>query len=124
MLSDACPVLFAATTDRDRAVRFYCGDLGLTLIADTAFALVLETGGLALRLQKVPSFVPQPFTALGWQVRDLARLVVKLQANGVALARFDGLGQDATGIWAAPDGTKVAWFRDPDDNLLSLTEPG
>jgi len=72
----------------------------------------------------VPAFVPQPFTALGWQVSDLAAIVAGLGAAGVDLARFDSLGQDADGIWTTPDGTRIAWFHDPDGNLLSLTEPG
>jgi len=124
MLSDAIPVLFAATTDAGLAQRFYCGILGLRRVADTPFALVLQSGSVVLRLQKVPAFVPQPFTALGWQVSDLAAIVAGLGAAGVDLARFDSLGQDADGIWTTPDRTRIAWFHDPDGNLLSLTEPG
>ncbi len=75
-----------------------------------------------LRVQKVDAFTPHPFTALGWQVPNIAAAVTALVAKGVVFGRFSGLGQDEQGIWRSPSGASVAWFKDPDGNTLSLTE--
>ncbi len=122
MLANSVPMAFVATAQPEQARAFYCETLGLQLVEDTPFALVLDAGGISLRVQKVPQVAPPPYTALGWQVGDIAATVQRLADRGVALERFDGLPQDDAGLWTTPDGTRVAWFRDPDGNLLSLTE--
>jgi catechol 2,3-dioxygenase-like lactoylglutathione lyase family enzyme len=75
-----------------------------------------------LRIQKVADAAPHPFTALGWQVEDIRTAVHALAAAGVSCERFPGLHQDGDGIWTAPSGARIAWFKDPDGNVLSLTE--
>lgn len=115
-------VAFGATTDAARAARFYGDVLGLRVRGEDDFALVLEANATELRLQKVSHFTPQAFTVLGWQVHDLDGTVTTLARRGVALERYDGLGQDERGVWRAPSGARIAWFRDPDGNLLSLAE--
>jgi len=122
MLTDAPIMAFLATADPMAARAFYEGTLGLVLREETTFALVFDLGGTELRIQKVGSFDPQPFTALGWAVADIEPLVLNLGAAGVAFERYDGLPQDELGIWQAPGGARIAWFKDPDGNLLSLTE--
>ena len=77
-----------------------------------------------LRIQKVPTVEPPPFTALGWQVADIDAMVASLSAAGITFERYPFMPQDAMGIWTAPGGTRVAWFKDPDGNLLSLAEHG
>jgi catechol 2,3-dioxygenase-like lactoylglutathione lyase family enzyme len=121
-LRDAPIVAFAATTDLDRAREFYAGVLGLSVEYTDGFACVLRGGGTSLRLTKVDSFAPQPFTVLGWAVPDIAATMASLTAAGVTFHRYDGMGQDEAGVWTAPSGVRIAWFPDPDGNTLSLTQ--
>lgn len=122
MLGDAQLVGFVATMDSTRATAFYRDALGLRLVADEAHALVFDANGTMLRIQKVKAPVRAPYTVLGWAVRDIAALVRGLAAKGVVFERYEGFPQDADGIWTTPSGERVAWFRDPDGNLLSLTQ--
>lgn len=116
------PILFAATTDSKRSRKFYEEALGLKFVADDPFALVFRIGRIQLRIQKVERKPGISYTVLGWAVTDIQKNVRQLSKEGVRFMRYDGLGQDADGIWLAPSGARVAWFRDPDDNILSLTE--
>jgi catechol 2,3-dioxygenase-like lactoylglutathione lyase family enzyme len=122
MLAAASPVAFVATTDSERALRFYRDVLGLRLIADDPFALVFDLAGVPLRIQKVQQHTPLPFTSLGWQVDSIDRVVSVLSGKGVRFERYDGIDQTPAGIWRSPSGAQVAWFKDPDGNLLSLTQ--
>ena len=123
MISSARLIGFVATVDAARAKRFYQQTLGLRLVSEDSFALVFECGGNQLRIQIVKEFTPQPFTILGWQVADIRHAVVALAAGGASCERFAGMEQDASGVWHSPSGARVAWFKDPDGNLLSVTEP-
>jgi catechol 2,3-dioxygenase-like lactoylglutathione lyase family enzyme len=123
MLHTSRLVCFVATADAERARNFYEGRLGLPLVEDSGYALVFDAHGTQLRVQRVDAVAPHPYTALGWEVDDLAATVRSLAANGVAMARFPGLPLDADGIWDTPDGSRVAWFHDPDGNTLSLSQP-
>jgi len=122
MLSSASLVGFLATASPEAATRFYCSVLGLALVEDSPFALVFNAHGTTLRIQKVQQVSLAPYTALGWVVADIRGTARDLAAKGVVFQRYDGLAQDAHGIWQSPSGAKVAWFRDPDGNTLSLTE--
>jgi catechol 2,3-dioxygenase-like lactoylglutathione lyase family enzyme len=121
MLASCEVVAFIATANAERARAFYAGTLGLTLVADERVALVFDAHGVTLRIAKVDAFTPQPFTVLGWRVEDIASMVENLTARGVVFERFAGMTQDDAGIWTSPDGSRVAWFKDPDGNLLSVT---
>jgi catechol 2,3-dioxygenase-like lactoylglutathione lyase family enzyme len=116
------PILFAATTNSRRSRKFYEKTLGLKFVADDPFALVFQTGRIQLRIQKVDHKPRISYAVLGWVVTDMQKTVRRLSKAGVEFMRYDGLGQDADGVWQAPSGARVAWFRDPDDNTLSLTE--
>lgn len=120
MLGDCEIMAMVATARAAEAQSFYGDVLGLTLEEDTPFALVFTGAGRTLRIQKVQSFTPLPFSALAWKVSNIEELAGSLAAKGVVFERFSFLQQDEHGIWAAPDGAKVAWFKDPDGNLLSL----
>jgi len=122
MLSSASLIGFLATASAVAAKQFYGSVLGLALVEDTPFALVFNSNGTTLRIQKVQQLSPTAHTALGWAVHDIRSTVRALTAKGVVFQRYDGLPQDALGIWQSPSGALVAWFRDPDDNTLSLTE--
>ena len=116
------PILFLATVDVERSRAFYERVLGLTFVADEPPALVFRVGDAMLRIQKVDQVHPVPYTALGWAVSDIRRAVHDLSAAGVVFQHYDGMNQDVDGIWLAPSGAFVAWFRDPDGHVLSLTQ--
>lgn len=123
MVQGARLVAFAACTDLDRAAAFYVDRLGLAVRERTPFALVLDGGGSQLRLTLVDRKEPAPYTVLGWSVGDLDAAVEELRGRGVAFTRYPGMEQDAHDAWTAPGGSRVAWFTDPDGNVLSLQEP-
>ena len=122
MLSSSSLVGFLATADARKARHFYQAVLGLELVEDTPFALAFNSNGTTLRIQKVQEVALAPYTALGWMSADIQAAVRGLAAKGVSFVRYEGLAQDALGIWKSPGGAMVAWFRDPDGNTLSLTE--
>ncbi len=122
MLTDASVMPFVGTAKPDKARAFYGESLCLTLLADEPFALVFRTGNGTLLVSKVENCMPAPYTVRGWRVLDIDAEIDSLSARGIAFERFDGLPQDARGTMNFGDGTRVAWFRDPDGNLLSLTQ--
>lgn len=115
---------FVATAQPVRSRAFYEGALGLRCVADDQFALAFDANGTQLRIQKVERLQPHPFTALGWEVSDIRSAMADLAQRSVSFERYPFLEQDDQGVWDAPSGTKVAWFKDPDGNLLSLAESG
>jgi catechol 2,3-dioxygenase-like lactoylglutathione lyase family enzyme len=124
MLNASTPVAFLATALPAKARSFYGETLGLSLQSDDEFSLVFDLAGVPLRLQKVQVLQPHPFTALGWQVDNAAAVAALLRSRGVTFERYPFLQQDADDLWTAPGGARVAWFKDPDGNLLSITDGG
>jgi catechol 2,3-dioxygenase-like lactoylglutathione lyase family enzyme len=121
-LAGARLVAFVATSDLERATAFYEGVLGLPVVERDAFACVVEGGGTRLRLTLTADVQPAPYTVLGWEVDELTAAVRALTDRGVRFERFDRMEQDGAGVWVAPSGARVAWFKDPDGNVLSLTQ--
>jgi catechol 2,3-dioxygenase-like lactoylglutathione lyase family enzyme len=122
-LADSPPIAFIVTCDRKVAEHFYGETLGLRRLPGDDFAALFDLAGVKLRLTEVPSHAPAQHPVLGWQVADIVAAVEALTARGIAFTIYEGLGQDELGIWTAPDGkAKVAFFPDPDGNLLSLTQ--
>jgi len=119
-----CDIMaFAPTCDQPRAIEFYRDKLGLKLISQDDFAAVFDANGITLRVSSVPKpLAPQPFTILGWKTPDIGAAIRELAGRGVSFERFPGLPQNELGIWTAPGGAQIAWFKDPDGNILSLTE--
>jgi catechol 2,3-dioxygenase-like lactoylglutathione lyase family enzyme len=115
-------VAFAATSNAQRAIAFYGETLGLRLVSDDPYAIVFDANGTMLRVQKTDAVTPVPYTMLGWQVDDIASVARNLAARGVQFERFDGMEQDDLGVWTTPGGSAVAWFKDPEGNILSLTQ--
>lgn len=122
MLTSRPIIAFVATTNPSRAKEFYSGTLGLRQVSEDRFALVFDAAGTMLRVATVPQLQPAVYTVLGWIVPDIRSAVGDLAGRGITFRRFDGLGQDDQGIWSAPGGARIAWFQDPDGNMLSLTE--
>jgi catechol 2,3-dioxygenase-like lactoylglutathione lyase family enzyme len=123
MLGSIDIVAFVPTKDAEKARAFYEGVLGLRFVKDDGFAMVLDANGIMVRVARA-QFTPAPFTILGWQVADIELVVKGLQEKGVHFERFGFFEQDALGIWTAPGGDKVAWFKDPDGNVLSVSQHG
>jgi catechol 2,3-dioxygenase-like lactoylglutathione lyase family enzyme len=121
MLGTTNIVAFVPVADYDRARAFYEGILGLRFVKNDGFAMVMDANGIMLRFVKLPAVTPAKFTILGWQVTDIERIVSDLRGRGVAFEMLGFPGQDAHGIWTAPGGDQVAWFKDPDGNVLSVS---
>ena len=124
ILGDCKLVAFVATMDSVKARAFYEGVLGLKLVEDQRpFALVFDANGTMLRVITVQEHNPAPFTVLGWAVDSIGETVDRLTAVGVEFQRYPGINEsDPKGIWSAPGGARVAWFKDPDGNVLSVTQ--
>jgi catechol 2,3-dioxygenase-like lactoylglutathione lyase family enzyme len=122
MLRSADLVAFTATTDLPRARDFYAGTLGLTVLDEDAYACILDAHGTHLRVTLVHEMAGAPYTVLGWSVPDVTATIRSLEQAGVTFERFEGMDQDDAGAWQAPNGARVAWFKDPDNNMLSVTQ--
>ena len=122
MLETSEAVAFLPSEDLDRSERFFQDVLDLALVSRSPFASVFQVGDGTLRVTKVDDLRPQPFTVLGWLVPDLRAVVRELRDRDTDMLRYEGMDQDDDGIWTTPNGDLVAWFHDPDSNVLSLTE--
>jgi catechol 2,3-dioxygenase-like lactoylglutathione lyase family enzyme len=125
MLGSMDIIAFVPTRNREKAHEFFETTLGLRFISDDQFALVFDANGVMVRVvdvSGVADYKPAPFTILGWSVSDVGKTVKGLQKKGVKFERYPGMEQDQLGVWSSPGGAKVAWFKDPDGNVLSLTE--
>lgn len=115
-------IAFIATSNPGAALPFYRDVLGLRLVEDGAFAIVFDAFGTMLRIQKTDALKHVPYTSFGLEVPDIESATRELTKLGVEPVRYPHFEQDALGIWTAPDGARVLWFRDPDGNLLSLSQ--
>jgi catechol 2,3-dioxygenase-like lactoylglutathione lyase family enzyme len=115
-------VAFVPSHDLARSRAFYEGTLGLEVVDVNDYAVVLRSGPTMIRLTAAEGWSPQPFTVLGWTVSDIESAVAALVDAGAQFRHYDGMKQDELGVWTTPGGDKVAWFVDPDANVLSLTE--
>jgi catechol 2,3-dioxygenase-like lactoylglutathione lyase family enzyme len=122
MLDSSNIVAFVPTKNAEQARTFYEGVLGLRFVKDDGFAIVFDANGIMIRVAKMKEFTPAPFTILGWQVSGIEDVVRGLQKKGVHFEIFGFFKQDELGIWTAPTGDKVAWFKDPDGNILSVSQ--
>ncbi|HSY71722.1 MAG TPA: VOC family protein [Alloacidobacterium sp.] len=122
MLGSEKIMSFVGVSDADRARVFYRDTLGLSLISEDGFALAFDVGGIMLRVTPVHEVRPQPHTVLGWQVKDATATARALAKAGVQLERYPHVQQDEDGVWTAPGGAKIAWFKDPDGNVLSIAQ--
>ena len=123
MLESAELVAFVPAADLGRARHFYETVLGLTCVDATAVACVFDSGGTTLRLTLVADFSPAAYTVVGWAVPDLGATVQRITEQSVVMERYPGIDQDERGIWTTPGGDLVVWFKDPEGNTLSLTQP-
>jgi catechol 2,3-dioxygenase-like lactoylglutathione lyase family enzyme len=125
MLGSSAVVAFVPSRSPRKARSFYGHTLGLGFISDDQFASVFDANDVMVRVVDVSSvegFKPFPFTILGWSVDDIGKTVKGLQKKGVKFERYPGMEQDQLGIWTSPSGARIAWFKDPDGNVLSVAE--
>jgi len=123
MLGNQEIMAFIPTLDYDKARAFYEGVLGLKFVNNDGHAMVLDANGTTIRVAKVQKdWTPEQFTILGWKVNEIEKMAAALTERGVVFVRFSFFEQDALGIWTAPSGDKVAWFKDPDGNTLSISQ--
>jgi catechol 2,3-dioxygenase-like lactoylglutathione lyase family enzyme len=122
MSGNATTVAFLPATDLERSSRFLTEVVGLTLVERTPIADVYDSHGTRLRVTLVEQAPSLPFTVLGWEVADIARAVDEASSRGAVFERFEGFGQNERGIWTAPGGDRIAWFRDTEGNLLSFSQ--
>jgi len=122
MLDNASLIAFLATTRPEESTRFYRHTLGLLFVEDDMNHIVFDANGTILRIQRVDQHTPASHVVLSWEVENIVSTVQGLRSAGVKFERMPGLEQDANDVWVAYDGTLVAWFKDPDGNLLSLSE--
>jgi catechol 2,3-dioxygenase-like lactoylglutathione lyase family enzyme len=115
-------VTFLLTQNADVALKFYRDTLGFTFLRDDGFALVFNMNGVMLRIGKTPAFTPAQNTVLGWESKDIVSAMDELAGKGVRFERYPNMGQDERGICTFPTGDKVAWFKDPDGNVLSISQ--
>jgi catechol 2,3-dioxygenase-like lactoylglutathione lyase family enzyme len=113
---------FILTRDYEAARAFYAGKLGFVFVSQQQFALVVQAGANSIRIVEVPNFTPLRSTVLGWEVDDIESVVTTLKHAGVALEVYPFVQDKDLGIWTSPDGSKVAWFKDPDGNVLSVSQ--
>lgn len=122
MLASAKLVGFIPTKDYDQARAFYVGRLGFGFVSHDQFALVVSVGGHKIRIAKMPNFTPLQGTILGWEVADIQSVVAWLESRGVPTEKYPFVEDQEHGIWIAPGGAKVAWFKDPDGNVLGISQ--
>jgi extradiol dioxygenase family protein len=122
VLEDAEVVAFIPVKNLTQAKAFYGTMLGLLMEGESPVAVTFDANGTTVRTVMVERFTPFPFTIVGWTVKDIAGAVTELTSRGIAFERFNGIQQDQLGIWGAPGGASVAWFKDPFGNTISLTQ--
>lgn len=122
MLASAKMVGFVPTKDYDKARAFYEGKLGFQFVSLDQFALVVRVGGHNIRIAKVPNFTPLQGTILGWEVNNIEATATWLRDKGVPLEKYPFVQDRELGIWTTPNGDKVGWFKDPDGNILSISQ--
>jgi hypothetical protein len=122
MLGAAKMMGFVLTKDHGVAREFYEGKLEFAFVSQDQFALVVQAGEHKIRIVKMPSFTALPSTILGWQVQRIEDVARWLRERGVTLEKYPFVQDQELGIWTAPGGDRVAWFKDPDGNVLSISE--
>ena len=113
---------FVPTKDSAQSRGFYEGKLGFKFVSDDQFALVMQAGESTIRIAKAGKFTPAQYTVMGWEVIDIEAMVKWLSGRGVAFEKYPFVQDQKQGIWTTPNGDKVAWFKDPDGNVLSLSQ--
>jgi catechol 2,3-dioxygenase-like lactoylglutathione lyase family enzyme len=122
MLSNSKVIPTIPVTDLARAKNFYQNVLGFTVMMGDAGGVMFSVGDRGLYIYKRgPSKADH--TLAGFQVDDIEKEMTELTQKGVKFEHYDlpGLKTDEKGIATTPP-VKAAWFKDPDGNILGLTQ--
>jgi len=115
-----------AVSDMDRARAFYEGKLGLSVGTDSGDNVAYRCGeGTVIHVYLSPDHAGKATATLaGWYVDDVESIVDELVFNGVAFERYDEgpTTTDEKGIATFDGGARVAYFKDPDGNTLSIAQ--
>ena len=122
MLAASKLIGFVPTRDSKRSREFYEGKLGFQFVSNDQFALVMQAGESMIRIAKADNFTPAQYTVMGWEVTEIEAMVKWLNGRGVVFEKYPFVQDRELGIWTTPNGDKVAWFKDPDGNVLSLSQ--
>jgi catechol 2,3-dioxygenase-like lactoylglutathione lyase family enzyme len=122
MLTSGKLMGFVPTKDYDRARAFYVDKLGFEFLSLDQFALAVRAGEHMIRISKMPNFTPLQGTILGWEVENIESVVAWLKQRGVSVEKYPFIQDQESGIWTAPGGARVAWFKDPDGNVLGVSQ--
>ncbi|PWT89497.1 MAG: glyoxalase [Blastocatellia bacterium] len=113
-----------SVNDLQRAKHFYAKTLGLE-VSETPEGLQLELAGRpSVFIYPKPNHEPATFTVLNFLVEDIDEAVDQLTKRGVSFEHYDqaGIQTDQKGISRGERGPSIAWFKDPDGNILSALE--
>jgi catechol 2,3-dioxygenase-like lactoylglutathione lyase family enzyme len=108
--------------DVDAAKDFYGGKLGLDVTEDMGGVGLNLGGGGSVFIYPKDDHQPATFTVLNFPVPDIEMAVDSLAAQGVSCERYEGFTQDERGIASAEPGPRIAWFKDPAGNILSVIQ--
>jgi predicted enzyme related to lactoylglutathione lyase len=113
-----------SVNDIQKAKEFYGGILGLDTTDSPMGLLELRTeGNNSIMVYPKPNHVPATFTILNFPVDDIEKAVDALTAKGVVFEQYEGeIKTNEKGISMSPAGPKIAWFKDPSGNILSILE--
>jgi predicted enzyme related to lactoylglutathione lyase len=113
-----------AVDDLEKAREFYGETLGLrtSVISEEGGVMSLDLAGdRGTLVYQKPDFTPATYTMLNFPVDDIDEAVDELAARGVRFERYDGFEQDEKGI-SRGEGPRIAWFKDPAGNVLSVLQ--
>lgn len=122
MLVEPTITAFLPTIKPKSSKEFYGNILGLQLLSEDDYAMEFKGNGALLRITTVDTFIPHPFTVLGFKIQNIDSQIKSLVNKGVVFEKYNHFDQDELGIWTSPSKARVAWFKDPDGNVISLTE--
>ena len=122
MLASGKMVGFLFTKYYDQSRAFFEDKLGFQFASVDQYGLVMRAGGTPIRISRIPNFTPAQGTVLGWEVQNIEAVVTWLKDRGVTFEKYPFVQDRELGIWTTPTGDKVAWFKDPDGNVLSVSQ--
>ena len=122
MLGDKDAAANIAVKNLERARKFYEDTLGLTQIgSEGQEVIIFKSGNSVINVYKSQYAGTNKATAVTWVVgQDVEGYVQQLKAKGIAFEHYDMPGVTRNGDVHVADDMKVAWFKDPDGNILNI----
>ncbi len=108
--------------DMERAKKFYTGKLGLVPESESPGGIMFQCAGSRFVVFPSQGHASGAFTQIGWSVKNIEAEVAELKKRGVVFEEYDLPSLKTVNGVAATQGTKAAWFKDSEGNLLSLIQ--